>query len=213
MAPDLLQGSVPASHEPPLDWYARYQLAFHNGPAPMSISTYADGRFIDVNKSFLRMIGFDREDLVGRTSRELRFWYDHSDRQRLLDQLEASGGLVRFESLPLRSKDGRRLWTEVSAQATEIDSLPCLLIIYDEHRLRDRKWSGHQVAHSLSAPKPAAARRPSGEIADAELRDAVSDAVRVIEQTRHSFKSKQLAELRRRLEGVLRKSMEFTPHH
>lgn len=199
-----LADSPTAATAPPR-WYARYQLAFHNSPAPMSISTYADGRFIDVNRSFLRMIGFDREDLVGRTSRELRFWYDHADRQVLLRKLEANDGLVRFESLPLRTIDGRRLWTDVSAQTTEIDGMPCLLIIYDEHNLRERKWRAHR---ETPARRPSA-HRHSDHVTDGELREAVSDAVRVIEQTRHSFKSKRLAELRRRLEGVLKKPITF----
>jgi PAS domain S-box-containing protein len=175
----------------------------------MSISTYADGRFIDVNTSFLRMIGFSREELIGRTSQELRFWYDHADRQELLRQLEASDGMLRFEAFPLRTKQGEQLWTEVCAQATEMDGMPCLLIIYNEHRLRRQK---QRDVNKMPGPPPLRGRRRPKQrerVDQAELQSAIAEAVSVIERTRHAFKSKELAELRRRLQGVLKKVPDF----
>jgi len=193
----------------PAEWYARYQSAFHDGPAPMSISTYAEGRFIDVNNSFLRMIGFAREDLIGQTSYELRFWYDHADRRALLRKLEANDGLLRFEPLPLRTKQGERLWTDVSAQATEIGGMPCLLIIYDEHSVRHQRQSARRPSRNAKTPTTTRPQHPANQVADAELREALLEAVAVIERTRHSFKSKQLADLRHRLQRVLKKPPAF----
>ncbi len=190
-------------------WHTRYHLAFHDAPAPMSISTYADGRFIDVNTSFLRMIGFSRDELIGRTSQELRFWYDHAHRQELLRGLEASNGLLQFEAYPLRTKQGEQLWTDVCAQATEMDGIPCLLIIYNEHRLRQQK---QRDVNKVPGPPPLCGRRRPKQrerVNQAELQSAIAEAVSVIERTRHAFKSKELAELRRRLQGVLKKVPDF----
>ena len=50
------------------------QAMFVNGPAAVSITRVADGRFVDVNDRWLRLTGFSREQVIGRTSTEL-VWY------------------------------------------------------------------------------------------------------------------------------------------
>jgi PAS domain-containing protein len=52
----------------------RFSKAFHRNPQPMSITTVAEGRYLDVNDSFLVMSGYSREEVIGRTSLELRVW-------------------------------------------------------------------------------------------------------------------------------------------
>ena len=39
----------------------RFSKAFHNNPAAMAISR-ADGKIVDVNESFERLIGYTREE-------------------------------------------------------------------------------------------------------------------------------------------------------
>ena len=52
----------------------RFSKAFHSSPAPMVISTINDGLFIDANIRFLDMLEYNRDELIGRTSEELRIW-------------------------------------------------------------------------------------------------------------------------------------------
>lgn len=44
---------------------------------------------------------------------------------------------------------------------------------------------------------------PAGREADSRWRHAIEDTIEVIERTKHSFRSKELGQLRRRLQGVL----------
>ena len=52
----------------------RFQKAFNANPEPISITTFREGRYVDVNDSFLRMLGYRREEMIGHTSKELNFW-------------------------------------------------------------------------------------------------------------------------------------------
>ena len=40
----------------------------------VSISTVAEGRYIDVNEGFLRGTGHTREEVIGRTALEIGLW-------------------------------------------------------------------------------------------------------------------------------------------
>ena len=52
----------------------RFSKAFRNNPLAITISTEADGRYLDVNDAFLKLLGYKRGDVIGHTAAELRFW-------------------------------------------------------------------------------------------------------------------------------------------
>ena len=62
----------------------RFGKAFMVSPVPMSISRQEDGVYLDVNDSFLEATGYLREETIGRSSLELTFWNDASDRAEIL---------------------------------------------------------------------------------------------------------------------------------
>jgi two-component system cell cycle sensor histidine kinase/response regulator CckA len=49
----------------------RFSKAFHNSPVPQIITRSDDWRYVDANKSVLNLLGYSREELIGRTSTEL----------------------------------------------------------------------------------------------------------------------------------------------
>src|SRR5262249_37895702 len=52
----------------------KFSKAFLASPYAIVISGMEDGRLIEVNDSFLRIMGFAREESIGRTSFELGLW-------------------------------------------------------------------------------------------------------------------------------------------
>ncbi len=64
----------------------RFQKSFYGSPVAMSLSALPEGRFIDVNESFLRLFGYAREDVIGHTSLELGLWSDPAARDLLLEK-------------------------------------------------------------------------------------------------------------------------------
>src|SRR5581483_4435964 len=57
-----------------------FEKAFHANPLAMSISRLEDGRFLDVNNSFLRFTGASRNEIIGKTSTHLGIWRTEEDR-------------------------------------------------------------------------------------------------------------------------------------
>lgn len=101
----------------------RFSKAFFISPAGMTITRIADGKFIDVNDSFLGMFGFSREETIGHTSTELNMWTPE-ERQKLIQAQLASRGLRDFE-LQARSKSGRSVNILFSSRPIELEGETC----------------------------------------------------------------------------------------
>jgi len=68
---------------------AKFGSAFQAHPSPMAIATLAEGRWVDVNESLLRLFGMNRAETVGRTDNELGLWQRGELREQMLTQLRA----------------------------------------------------------------------------------------------------------------------------
>ena len=94
----------------------RFSQAFNHSPIPQAIQTLRAQRFVDVNDAFLRMTGFTRDEVIGRTPLELRLCLDYESRflQFLRDgkavhnaeaQISTRTGEIRHALLSLKSLD------------------------------------------------------------------------------------------------------------
>jgi two-component system cell cycle sensor histidine kinase/response regulator CckA len=106
----------------------RFATAFRSSPLPMTISTRAEGRYLDVNDAFLKMTGYARADVVNRTTTELKFWLYPQDRVDMLQQISAGNVVAGFETR-VRTRSGDIRLAEISAGLVELDGVPCILAI------------------------------------------------------------------------------------
>ncbi len=83
----------------------RFSKAFYASPFAMTISRLDDGRYIDVNDSFLHLVGYSREEIIGHNSAELHMWIDSNGRRKIVDALKNSNSLRNLET-KFRSKSG-----------------------------------------------------------------------------------------------------------
>lgn len=106
----------------------KFSKAFRSSPNIMSISTLEEGRFIDVNDSFVSFIGYDRDEAINHTSWELNIWANPSDRARI-KQLLQSEGAVKNQECEYRRKSGEVRVGLVSAEIIYLGGTPYVLIV------------------------------------------------------------------------------------
>jgi two-component system cell cycle sensor histidine kinase/response regulator CckA len=106
-----------------------FRKAFNANPEPITIATLPEGRFIDVNDSFLRVSGYSREEVIGRTSRELNFWGNPEDRARFVEMLKTQGS-VRDLEITFRTKSGEIRAAVDSAELIEVAGQECAIAIF-----------------------------------------------------------------------------------
>src|SRR6476646_8995783 len=90
---------------------------FQSSPVAISISTLDEGRFVEVNNSFLEMTGYGQAELIGHTVSELGIWPSAIDRINLL-KLIAQQSLIRSLEMQYVKKSG-----EVRSALVSLDRL------------------------------------------------------------------------------------------
>jgi PAS domain S-box-containing protein len=83
----------------------KFSKTFQSSGALMALTTHADGRFIDVNESFLTTLGFTREEVIGKTSSELQVFIDTKERDAVRKEVMQKGR-ARHAEVQVRTKDG-----------------------------------------------------------------------------------------------------------
>jgi two-component system cell cycle sensor histidine kinase/response regulator CckA len=104
----------------------RFSRAFHMGPNAMTISRLSDGKYIDVNDPFLKMMSLSRSEAVGATSTQLGIWEDPKDRGRILEMLNQKQSVHALE-IKFRSRERKLFLGLLSAQLVEIGGEQCIL--------------------------------------------------------------------------------------
>lgn len=113
--------------------------AFYGGPAALTVTRTADGKFIDANQRFCEMFEFSRDEVIGHTSTELKLWTSEEG-QKLTQQQREEGGLHNFE-VTARSKSGRPIHLLVSLKEMRLYGDTChitTMIDITEHKLVEK---------------------------------------------------------------------------
>jgi PAS domain S-box-containing protein len=103
-----------------------FATAFRSSPMAITISTEREGRYVDANDAFVRMMGYPREEIVGRTAHELRIWADPDDRGQMVCQMDQTGPTEAVEAR-FRTKSGEERRVQISAERIVLNGEPCVL--------------------------------------------------------------------------------------
>ena len=104
----------------------RFSRAFTASQALMTIARLSDGKFVEVNDSFARWFGLDRESILGHDSWELGLWLNLDDRTNFWADLRLNGS-VREVECRFRTRRGTVHTVLVSADIVEVNREPHVL--------------------------------------------------------------------------------------
>ncbi|MFH0825073.1 MAG: PAS domain S-box protein [Pseudomonadota bacterium] len=116
---------------------ARFNVAFRANPHAVSIVTLDEGRFLEVNDSFCRITGHERDSVIGRTELDLALWARPNHRQEMVRILNEKGALQDYEVV-MRRKDGKIRVASLSAEVIELDGERYILCISTDITERKR---------------------------------------------------------------------------
>jgi len=137
----------------------KFRTAFHSNPEAMSITTLADGVYLDVNDAFLRVTGFTRADIVGRKSFHVGSWVEKQDRERLVEILKTQGRVESMETT-FRKKNGDIFLVHLSAELIKIGRLKCVLATSQD--VTERRRVAQELLRSEEQHRSLIERAPYG---------------------------------------------------
>lgn len=124
----------------------RFEKVFQASPVGITISTLAEGRYVDVNTAFLRMIGRTRDEVIGNTAQDIAFWRDPANRARIMERLRQNGGTLQEVETIVQAKDGTQRRVLVALEQVDFSGIPCVVaLVHDISGLKQLEQQLNQA--------------------------------------------------------------------
>ncbi|HEY3357398.1 MAG TPA: PAS domain S-box protein [Polyangia bacterium] len=105
-----------------------FKVAFFGIPDVAGIADLETGRFIEVNDGCERVLGWRRDEVLGRTAAELPIWPSRAERARVIHGIERMGEVAEAE-LELRRRDGQTCRLAGAARVVELQGRRCVVML------------------------------------------------------------------------------------
>lgn len=105
-----------------------------------------DRRYIEVNDAFMRVFGYERQEIIGRTSSEIGLWDDQEECERIYEILALERSVYNFE-ISWRARSGEVRLGLTSAEVSEISGECCIVYVWhdisDIRKAEEALWHAH----------------------------------------------------------------------
>jgi two-component system, sensor histidine kinase and response regulator len=104
----------------------RFEVAFNASPAAISLSSVEKGIYLDINDQYAKMLGWECNDLLDRSSLDINLWPTLEGREKWRKELEITGRLRDYQTTWLK-RDGQRIEVSLSAEIIALGGEPYVL--------------------------------------------------------------------------------------
>ena len=137
------------AHELLAESEQRFRTMFNGSPVGIVISRLSDGTLLEANEAALRLIEYQRDEVIGRTVAE-RSGYSPEERQLLVDELERNGQVDSFH-VHIRKKSGAAGIISVSARVITIGQERCMVAMLVDATERKKLEEIHLQSQKLES--------------------------------------------------------------
>jgi PAS domain S-box-containing protein len=123
----------------------KFSKAFRQSPMAFTLTSARDLRYVDVNETFERITGWQREEVIGRTPLDIGLWVDPSQRVEFAKRVQTDGVVRNLEFL-FRCKNGEQRVGLGSAERIEIEGEPCIASVSAD--ITERKQAQEKLLES-----------------------------------------------------------------
>lgn len=97
-----------------------FSTVFYESPVMNSISDISTGEYIEVNEKFVEFVGYKRDEIIGKTSLDLKLIVQPKYREEMFRILKVQG-YISDVLIQILSKKGQMKWVSASIHKTEIN--------------------------------------------------------------------------------------------
>lgn len=133
-------------------YHEKFIKAFHDNVAALAIGD-ENGRYIDVNRAFLSLVEFSRDEFLGKTAAEIGF-LTVEDKLELTNKLKKKGAVINNE-LQLKTRSGQLKTVLASLTNIEINQqlerLTTFIDITEKKQAEEELKRANEELHHLSS--------------------------------------------------------------
>jgi PAS domain S-box-containing protein len=97
----------------------KFNKIFDSNPNLMAVSSISEGKLTDVNKAFCDKLGYSKDELIGKTSQELKLFVQPEKQALVFTELKKNGSVQDIE-LQIKTRSGRVLDGIFSGEVIDI---------------------------------------------------------------------------------------------
>ena len=144
----------------------KYEKTFRAAPIWVVLSSLESGRYLEVNETFLKTMGYTMEEVLGKTSLELNTWVDPRDRQGIVAHVKERGGIRKAE-VQRKTRSGAIIDTLFSAETLILDGKQMMISVTQEITEQKNAETEREKLHMqlLQAQKMESVGRLAGGVA------------------------------------------------
>ena len=124
----------------------KFAAAFRASPSAMALTTIPERRFLEVNDAFVAVVGYPREEVLGRTAEELGLFVNVRGLAETRDRI-VRNGYARNLEMEVRQKDGGIRYGVFAAETIRLQDRTVLLTVMHDHteqRRAERELEKHR---------------------------------------------------------------------
>ena len=106
----------------------RFSKTFAASPIGIGICTFSDECFLDVNESFLRQLGWKRDQVINATTQQLKLWVNPEEHLQLREVLQQHHQVSNLEIQVYNQASEIRNWL-ISIELIDLGGIECLLMM------------------------------------------------------------------------------------
>jgi PAS domain S-box-containing protein len=180
----------------------KFSKAFSASGNAICITSLSDEHFIEVNESYSRFTGYSREEVIGRTARELGLWVDEKELEGFRSKIKSAGGFQNME-MRSRTKSGEIRVGLASAEIINIGGEPCRIVAITE--ITERKKMEDELRNAMI--KADAANQAKGDFL-ARMSHEIRTPIHGIMGTLDLLRDTELAQEQRQYLNMARNSAD-----
>ncbi len=118
----------------------RYRRLFETAEDGILILDAETGQILDVNPFLIKIMGYSKDDFLGKMLWHLGFFHDEEESKRAFTELQEKG-YIRYENLPLETSSGKKISVEFVSNTYMVNDLKvaqCNIRDISEH-IKDEK--------------------------------------------------------------------------
>ena len=118
----------------------RFKSLFDKSPVAIGLGEVSSGELLEVNDAWLRLFGYRREEVLGRSAFDIGLYVDDRRRAEIIATLGARGSVVN-EAVQLRRNSGEIVDVLYSAELVALDGRPCLQVMMTDVTEQNRSFA------------------------------------------------------------------------